>query len=412
MTVVVEHLLSIEAIREADEADGWADDYSLSDSSPDAWARLTQDERDRIWESGGLAESSLAVDQPAHVEAAPKQKKAKTKKAGLQKTTVGGLPTGVLVRPSASPATSTRSLGPAATIRGASSKAKPGESNAWVAMSSVASSLADILGPASPKASATHFNSFLHSSAAASSYANVLASLTALNQPPPPIETDYLAMLVFSETTPDKRQREVLAVVWTAAAGEVDIALDLWTLLENVKERSGDPGPLNGGLFVPPPPTVAKSVKPSSSSLRTPPASAPTSPILQQKPLPRPTFSTHLHPISRNPPTQPSPTTIPLPPSPVVPNAKLKHGFKVPGGRAQRTKFAPSGKQMAFHPLAESIPAYKGGGVAMARELSLGMTTSKKGGWLALKEREARERRLRDEVRRRLTLGRVHAGLR
>ena len=416
MTPVVEQILSMEAIREAEEAGGWDDDPSAA-AMAEVWASLSQAERDQLWEHGpdeddandrAAAEAKLGDHLWEHglsddlVESQPmsrassvtsKKSKAKSKKAGVQKTLVGGLPTGVLSRPAPSPASSTRSLGGAAMAK---TNSKTG-SNAWVAMSSIATSLAGILGPSTGKASASHFNAYLHSSAQASTYANVVASLIALDRPKPALEADYLMMLVFSDTTPDKRQVEVLSVVWTASAGEVDTALNLWALLENVKQRSGDPGPLNDGLFIPSAVPTKMAVKPSP--LRTPPTSAPSSPVPRNKPLARPVVSTHLHPTSRNLPSHPAPTLVPLPPSPVVPAAKLRGGFQIPGGRAQRTKFAPSGKPIVFHPLADSIPAYKGGGVAVARQLEANATTSKKGGWLALKEREARERRLRDEVR-------------
>jgi hypothetical protein len=415
MTVVVEHLLSMEAIREAEEAGGWDDDAS-GEALAEAWAGLSQAERDQLWEHGadnddeevtaevksrdhlwehGLVEEFIPSKPTSRASSVKSKSKAKSKKAGVQKTLVGGLPAGVLVRPAPSPASSTRNLGAPAMAKGKSKT----DSNAWVAMSSIATSLAGILGSSTAKASASHFNAFLHSSAQASTYANVVASLQALDRPKPALEADYLAMLVFSDVTPDKRQIEVLGVVWQASAGEVDTALDLWALLENVKQRSGDPGLLNDGLFIPSavPTKLAKSAQPSP--LRTPPSSAPSSPVLRHKPLARPVVSTHLHPTSRNLPSHPAPTLVPLPPSPVVSAAKLKDGFQMPGGRAQRTKFAPSSKPMVFHPLADSIPAYKGGGVAVARQLEANTTTSKKGGWLALKEREARERRLRDEVR-------------
>lgn len=415
MTVVVEHLLSMEAIREAEEAGGWDDDPSGAESA-EAWAGLSQAERDQLWEPGlddsesevssdvanprdhlwehGLTSDDFVGSKPISRASSVKSKsKVKSKMAGVQKTLVGGLPAGVLIRPAPSPSTSSRSLGAPAMVKSKSQA----DSNAWVAMSSIATSLAGILGSTTKKASASHFNAYLHSSASGSTYANVVASLQALNQPKPSCEVDYLAMLVFSDSTPDKRQVEVLAVVWAASAGEVDTALDLWALLENIKQRSGDPGPLNDGLFIPSAIPNKLAVKPSP--LRTPPSSAPSSPVLRHKPLARPIVSTHMHPTSRNLPSHPAPNSVPLPPSPIVPAAKLKGGFQIPGGRAQRTKFAPSGKPMVFHPLADSIPAYKGGGVAVARQLEANTTTSKKGGWLALKEREARERRLRNEVR-------------
>lgn len=383
MTAIVEHLLSVEAIKEMEETGAFEESAypaSTKGGLSDAWAGLTQEEKDKSWEFGALEEIRAG---------ASKSKSSRTKKLAGNKTSVGAIPNGVLVRPSPSPASSSRTIVP-------TTRKRAQDANAWVDISALSQSLVNVLAPATPKASFNHFHSYIHAAAHGSLYSNILASLDGLKQPLPSVEPEFFLMLVFHDDIPSKRERDVLQLVWRAAGGEVDVALDLWNLLASVKERSGDVHPATQGLFVPAP-VVAKVDKPVVT-IRTSTVSAPASPTGQRK---KPVVSSHLAPTSRNPPTQPS--NIPLPPSapssPVMSSKKLKGGFQIPTGRAQHTKFAPSKKTTTLHPLSESIPAYKGQGAAVARDIASGARASRKGGYTDLKEREARQRRLRDQVR-------------
>lgn len=266
------------------------------------------------------------------------------------------------------------------------------------------------------------FLSYLHYPSYDTPHAALLASLTSLVTELSPLSEnghtedgpDMMLEILFSDVSDPtiwQKSRPEIELVWKATHGKMDSALDVWSLLQDVKSWNqqlaeeadllqataassrpntpppgGSPKPVH---VVPQKPLYAEHIKQGSLISPTLSHSLPASPVLAHSPLvpisasgsSTPSIAKHtpnLYPISAVPPSR-NPQ----------PRAQKLHNDKKKWNPSKPTK----ARKGPSHPLAESIPAYAkmGPGAAGAAR------------WEDLRMSEQMERAARNEMLRKAT---------
>lgn len=450
---VVEYLLSVETIREADERGGaWEGDGA---DAATQWENLDQSERDALWEAsefedkdseamsrsashGGVVRDQNPLDAP-FVEIKDRSR-SKTKKVAkpTTKLTLGSLPFHQPHNRSKSASSSNRQ--PHASSSGSPLPSSPASRqsslssspNPWAAIDSLAHTLSSLL-PAAPPAL---FSSYLHQPAHGSTHAALLAALRLLASQSPDGDDgprcDVMLEILFGDNDEDGADQEAhyyddVVVVWKAARGDLSRALDVWNIYCDV-EHWAPYGPVavaptNSGWVrkhinkdvlassVPPSP-----LRSAATSVVHSPAS---SPQVTTRPLPTTSDTSDAFPALSHPALASGPFAIappspvqsssrpssPPPPERIVTNAPARQLFPrrpLPQKTHNiKNRWNPTGKDAKPKKpegpsprLAEYIPAYAQAG--KTRE-------GKAERWEELREREMLERCLRNEVSRPLT---------
>jgi hypothetical protein len=302
--------------------------------------------------------------------------------------------------------------------------------NPWATFSSIASTLSTLLPPTEP----AYFLSYLHYPNYDTPHSALLASLTSLaNELSPLAESgpdaegpDMMLEILFAGMEDPvvwmKSQAEV-ELVWKATHGKMDAALDVWSLLQDVKSwnqqlvddesairaqasasnsrpssPTGSPKPVHvapqKALYAGHAKQNSTSTSPSLAHLSLPPSSPVIahSPLAPSSPTPshaRPTpLSTTTTISSSLYPTSSSTSSPPRKPN-AQPLAQKRHNDARKWNPSKPVK-APKGP---LHPLAESIPAY--------RKMGPGALGAAR--WEDLRMSEEKERAARNEMLRKAT---------
>ncbi|KAL7417036.1 hypothetical protein BDY24DRAFT_376372 [Mrakia frigida] len=455
---VVEYLLSIESIREAEERGGtWEGDGAAAALQ---WENMSQDERDQLWEGNaelddldseeaaatsssrnssyaGMARSSLRLET-SFQEVSPRKKKKKQPTS--TKTTLNSLPFNQSHTRSSSPASSSRStsrLRQNAVASTSSSASSPRPTylphlppstttnNHWATLDSLSLTLSALL----PSAPPSLFSSSLHSPSHPSTHAALLSALTHLGNQfsdgddgPRP---DMLLEILFGDeddAEQELRHTDEVEVVWKACRGDLSTALDVWEVMREVEGWGGYKEVVVAVMpsKVPLPesrissPLISPSNSPRLSTRRPLPSSNAFPPLIDSpSSVNTPLYPSHLFSsngaFTISPATASSSTDPPLSSTPssttIITNGATRAAFprrplpqKI---HNLQNKWNPTGKdgkgkgkEGGGHRLAESIPAY-------ARQ---GRTREGRAErWEELREKEMLERGLRNEALRAAT---------
>ncbi len=253
-------------------------------------------------------------------------------------------------------------------------------SNAWHTIVSLASALENLLNQQNPKATSAHFIGYFHSGSYISGYAAMKAALEALMVPRAAVENALLmAAEIMGVSEADNIEltsinaRRDLQVCVRASRGDVGVALDLCTLLQEVRSWQSEGGKDWAESLAPSPNTESDDIpKPSARHF----AAAKALPAFP----PSPRRAEHLEKARR----------------------KVEH----PQNWRTVTK-AKTKKRTVDHPLAEFIPSYSRG--ATPHDATPGSLFSDPSDRLALqsiydlnvcRRRAAEERRKREDAMR------------
>ncbi|CDZ97510.1 Glucosyltransferase-Alg6p [Phaffia rhodozyma] len=267
LSQVVENLLSLEAIREAEERGSWGEldlelereldlerelelglEYEMDNAPVSTWDFMTQEERDESWMMGTSRPSTPMFADAFASDFTIVSKKKVNKKA--KATTVVGSTRGDLTKqkkatvvPLASPITRPKS---SAVRTEPGGKKKMVLLNRWDDFSTTSQTMSSLLSPF-PQATPAFFVSYLHDPSYDTARSALLGSIDRILSELEPMEypgIEFLMDVLFSSDDIGKnvedgiQNRPAIEKVWQVCLGDFERAVDMWTILEGSKQRS------------------------------------------------------------------------------------------------------------------------------------------------------------------------------